>query len=128
MAHGLSCSAACGIFPDQGLNPCPLHWQADSFLTTAPPGKSPPRHILICSNQNSVKTHILHVDVMCLKFLLMWVSPSFTFVFHELKRLGQFPCKMSHLLDSCCFLPMSLIPSTPVFSIKWELHIKGVMR
>ena len=28
--HGPSCSAACGIFPDQGLNPCPLHWQADS--------------------------------------------------------------------------------------------------
>ena len=24
------CSAACGIFPDQGSNPCPLHWQADS--------------------------------------------------------------------------------------------------
>ena len=21
---------ACGIFPDQGLNPCSLHWQADS--------------------------------------------------------------------------------------------------
>ena len=30
MAHGLSCSAAWGIFPDQGLNPCPLHWQVDS--------------------------------------------------------------------------------------------------
>ena len=28
--HRLSCSAACGIFPDQGSNPCPLHWQADS--------------------------------------------------------------------------------------------------
>ena len=28
--HGPSCSAACGILPDQGLNPCPLHWQADS--------------------------------------------------------------------------------------------------
>ena len=27
--HGLSCSAACGIFPDQGSNPCPLHWQVD---------------------------------------------------------------------------------------------------
>ena len=25
VAHGPSCSAACGIFPDQGLNPCPLH-------------------------------------------------------------------------------------------------------
>ena len=35
VAHGLSCSAACGIFPDQGSNPCPLHWQADS---------QPPRH------------------------------------------------------------------------------------
>ena len=23
------CSEACGIFRDQGLNPCPLHWQAD---------------------------------------------------------------------------------------------------
>ena len=30
VAHGLSCSAACGIFPAQGSNPCPLHWQADS--------------------------------------------------------------------------------------------------
>ena len=30
VAHGPSCSVACGIFPDQGPNPCPLHWQADS--------------------------------------------------------------------------------------------------
>ena len=30
VAHGPSCSAACGIFPDPGSNPCPLHWQADS--------------------------------------------------------------------------------------------------
>ena len=29
MAHGPSRSAACGIFLDQGTNPCPLHWQAD---------------------------------------------------------------------------------------------------
>ena len=29
-AHGPSCSAACGILPDQGTNPCPLHRQADS--------------------------------------------------------------------------------------------------
>ena len=27
-SHGLSCSAACGIFLDQNL--CPLHWRADS--------------------------------------------------------------------------------------------------
>ena len=30
VAHGPSCSVACGIFPDQGSNQCPLHWQADS--------------------------------------------------------------------------------------------------
>ena len=36
--HGLSCSAACGIFPDQGSNLQLLPWQADS--TAEPPGKS----------------------------------------------------------------------------------------
>ena len=30
VVHGLSCSMACGIFPDKGLNLCPLHWQVDS--------------------------------------------------------------------------------------------------
>ena len=30
VAQGLSCSTARGIFPDQGSNLCPLHWQADS--------------------------------------------------------------------------------------------------
>ena len=29
MGHGFSCSTACGIVPDQGSNPRPLHWQAD---------------------------------------------------------------------------------------------------
>ena len=28
---GLSCSAAGGIFPNQGSNPGALHWQADSL-------------------------------------------------------------------------------------------------
>ena len=35
VAHGPSRSAAHGILPDQGPNPRPLHWQADS---------QPPRH------------------------------------------------------------------------------------
>ena len=30
VAHRLSCSVACEIFLDQGLNPCLLHWQVDS--------------------------------------------------------------------------------------------------
>ena len=31
VVHRLSCCAACGIFADQGLNLCLLHWQADSL-------------------------------------------------------------------------------------------------
>ena len=31
MERGLSCSAECGIFLDQGSKPCPLHWQVDSY-------------------------------------------------------------------------------------------------
>ena len=30
VACGISCTVACGIFPDQGENQCPLHWQVDS--------------------------------------------------------------------------------------------------
>ena len=45
VAHGPSRSAACGIFPDQGSNPCPLHWQADS---------QPLRH------QGSPSSHLLY--------------------------------------------------------------------
>ena len=30
VTHGPNCSTACGILPDQGSNPCPLHWQVDS--------------------------------------------------------------------------------------------------
>ena len=29
--HRLSCFMECGIFLDLGSNPCPLHWQADSY-------------------------------------------------------------------------------------------------
>ena len=35
VAHGLS-SPACAIFPDQGSNPCLLHWSVDSL---------PPSHL-----------------------------------------------------------------------------------
>ena len=31
VAHGLSCSVASVISPDQGSNPCLLHWQVDSY-------------------------------------------------------------------------------------------------
>ena len=39
VASGKLLVEACGIrFPDQGLNPSPLHWEL-SVLATGPPGK-----------------------------------------------------------------------------------------
>ena len=39
MAHRLGDLAACGLFPDQGLDPCLLHWWADSLPLS--PQRSP---------------------------------------------------------------------------------------
>ena len=47
VVHGSSCSEACGIFLDQGLNPCSLHWQAD-FYPLCHQG-SPGAHIFLKS-------------------------------------------------------------------------------
>ena len=49
VVHGLSCSTACVILPDQGLNLCFLHWQADS-LPLSQQG-SPGSRLLITSLQ-----------------------------------------------------------------------------
>ena len=42
-AHGFSHPVACGIFPDQGSNLCPLHWQANSYHW---PTRKPLPHLL----------------------------------------------------------------------------------
>ena len=55
VAHRSSCSAACGILPDQGSNPCPLHWQADS---------QPLRH------QGSPRCKLLYIEWINNKVLL----------------------------------------------------------
>ena len=44
VAHSLSCPEARGIFPGQGWNRCPLHWQADSWPVDHQ--GSPPHDIL----------------------------------------------------------------------------------
>ena len=62
VAHELSCSAACGILPDQGSNPCPPHWQADS---------QPLRH------QGSPDCLVFVAKLYILApLLLLWSSPS----------------------------------------------------
>ena len=55
VVHGLSCSEACRIFLDQGLNPCHLNWQVDSY---------PLLH------QGSPKLKYLRKEIFCLEKLL----------------------------------------------------------
>ena len=43
--------ASCGIFPDWGLNPCPVYWEL-GVLTSGPPGKS-----LFCFLIEKLKLH-----------------------------------------------------------------------
>ena len=50
VVHGLSCSKACGIFPDQGSNPCALHWQGDSPAKGSPPLIFFPIYFPCCSD------------------------------------------------------------------------------
>ena len=66
VAHGPSCSVACGILPDQGSNPCALHWQADS---------QPLRH------QGSPETTVLKIESFTLfSTVWRWDSPSVYFI------------------------------------------------
>ena len=58
VVHGLSCSEACGLFPDQRSNPSPLSWQVDSYPLHPPPGK--PMYMVLGKGPTS--------------FLSMWIS------------------------------------------------------
>ena len=73
VAHGLHCFVACWIFPDQGLNPCLLHWQTDSLFLS--PQGSPFSSCLdpaiwSCSYRASCSCH------SCLKADCVWWSLS----------------------------------------------------
>ena len=56
VAHGLSCSKACEIFPDQGLNLYLLYWQV-GFFTTELPGKPSSSDLI----KFSPFTHLINV-------------------------------------------------------------------
>ena len=63
VAHGPSCSAACGILPDQGSNPCPLHRQADS---------QPLRHQGSPLLVFEVMVIVFHISIIILKLQILF--------------------------------------------------------
>ena len=74
-AHGFCCSVACGIFPHQGSNPCPLHWQVDSSPWTT---REVPCYILCIHLPIDVYLSCFHVPSMwpTLDFLWLICNPS----------------------------------------------------
>ena len=55
VAHGLSCSAAGGILPNQGSNQCPLNCKSDSYLLDHLGSLPAPARIL---QENSIKSKL----------------------------------------------------------------------
>ena len=66
---GLQCSTAGGIFPDQGSNPCLLHWPGRFFTTEAP--VKPDTDPFWCHNMYNSK--IFHsLQERTAKIVLVW--------------------------------------------------------
>ena len=96
VAHGPSCSAACGILPNQGLNPCPLHRQADS---------QPLRH------QGSSLPSVFRIKT---KLLIIWL-PQVVLAWFLPTDLAPWSftvfCSHTSFCSHSCILPM-LPPTT----------------
>ena len=74
VAHGPSCSTACGIFPDQGSNPCPLHWQADSqplHHQGSPISSLHVGNMLFCSH-SFYHSFLSHAEPASLIYIIRW--------------------------------------------------------
>ena len=111
VAHGPSCSAACGILPDQGSNPCPLHWQADSQPLRHQGSPSRLFNSIITTN-NNVVSHIVIACYRCKVHLQKWSQG--THVYHNFLFLWwEWMLSLSHRGHSG--------------SGEWDLHLPEVI-
>ena len=86
VAHGPSCSAACGIFPDQGPNPCPPHRQADSqpLRHQGSPGRQILNH---CTTREAHFACLLYlIPVQAISHLLCHTPPTSTVLLVALRH------------------------------------------
>ena len=71
VVHGLSCSEACGIFPDQGSELLSPSLQG-RLLTTGPPEK--PTIILSCLSSDSIGLGYGHFFLKCPLVLMLVIN------------------------------------------------------
>jgi len=69
--HGPGCSVASGIIPDQGLNPCLLHWQVDSL---------PPSHQGSPLLQDFKYNTDVYFSNICVLFHILWEMTKMLFL------------------------------------------------
>ena len=83
MILGLSCSTACGIFPEQGSNPCTMHWQVDSYPLHhqgSPTHTDTGRTMLgavgriVCTGQEGEQDHFLAIALIYGKRMVAWIK------------------------------------------------------
>ena len=127
--HGHSCSAACGIFLDQGSNLYPLHWQGDS----KPLGHqgSHNKDLLLCIFLRVYHFQFSSVAQSCPTLCdpIDCSMPGFFSItnFQSLLKLMSIKSVMpsSHLILCHPLLLLPLIfPSIRVFSNESVLHIR----
>ena len=114
VAHGPSCSAACGILPDQGSNPCPLHWQADSQPLRH---QGSPLHLFLLLFlllwETDLRKHCYNLSETVLP---MFSSRSFMvtcLIFKSLSLLSLFLCMLwGSVLTSLIYMQLSSFPNT----------------
>ena len=114
VAYRLSCSFACGIFPEKRSNPCSLHWQADSY----------PLH-----HQGNPICWII-IDSLYLIVNVVCISKPIVQVIHILKRGSAW--HLDHEIQGCCMIyvwkwsrqekenPLSFLGRTIPSSSPWK--------
>ena len=98
VAHGPSCSAACGIFPDQGSNLCPLHRQADS---------QPLRHQGSPSLPFLTPYHYIHHSLLNSQISIALKDLAYNILFSALTIFWLFNC--CHIISSILIVVILLL-------------------
>ena len=100
VAHRPSCSAACGIFPDQGSNLCPLHRQADS---------QPLRHQGSPSLPFLTPYHYIHHSLLNSQISIALKDLAYNILFSALTIFWLFNCCHICWLFNCCHIISSIL-------------------
>ena len=121
VAHGLSCPAACGIFPEAGLNSCSLIWQADSSpLDHKGSATSTLKHSLENSRGKGHPIIFTHISVHCIFSSFQYSKvPSFTVFF----VLGELP--LTILLKYVCW-QQALLVVVHLRKSRFPLHSRNI--